>query len=59
MMPIPQPQVIELSEEIPPEFTRSAFADLFERPAVHAQHPGALQAPLANERLVVAPAARR
>ncbi|WP_140629824.1 hypothetical protein [Methylibium rhizosphaerae] len=30
---IPQPQVIEYCDEIPPEFTRTSFADLFDRPA--------------------------
>lgn len=29
---IPQPQVIEHCDEIPPEFTRTSFADLFDRP---------------------------
>lgn len=28
---IPQPLVIEHCDEIPPEFTRSSFADLFDR----------------------------
>jgi hypothetical protein len=45
---IPQPQVIEFTDEIPPEFTRSVFADLFDRPLQrrpeeHAQQPLALQ----------------
>jgi hypothetical protein len=35
MLSIPQPQVLELDDEIPPEFTRSAFAGLFERTALH------------------------
>lgn len=40
---IPQPQVIEHIDEIPPEFTRSSFADLFERAVPRQPDERALQ----------------
>lgn len=33
---VPAPQVIEYTNEIPPEFTRTSFADLYDAPAKQA-----------------------
>ena len=45
---IPQPQVIEYCDEIPPEFTRTSFADLFDRvePSAPSDEVQALVRPL-------------